>query len=87
MYEGQKEAEILFGPTMTRTAIKVGNNIAGLGIQMGDGWTSRGDAFKSGDVVKILETLGSIAVDPFAIGIIDSSFSGSSQASGWGLCF
>ena len=87
MYEGQKEAEILFGPTMTRTAIKVGNNIAGLGIQMGDGWTCRGDAFKSGDVVKILETLGSIAVDPFAIGIIDSSFSGSSQASGWGLGF
>lgn len=78
MYEGQKEAEILFGPTMTRAAIKLGNT-------MDDGWTKRGDAFKSGDAEKIFSTLGSIIVDP--LGIIDNDWSGQSQASGWGLGF
>ena len=77
-YEGQKAAEIVFGPTMTRGAIKFGNIVD-------DGWTSRGDAFKSGDAEKIFSTIGSIVVDPFAVGIIKDDWSGDAQGSGWGL--
>jgi len=77
-YEGQKAAEIVFGPTMTRGAIKLGNTVDA-------GWTSRGDAFKSGDAEKIFSTLGSIIVDPLAVGIIKDDWSGASQGSGWGL--
>jgi len=77
-YEGQKEAEILFGPTMTRSAIKLGNI-------MDEGWTKRGDAFKSGDAEKIFSTLGSIIVDPLGVGIMDNS--GDAWASSFGINF
>tara|TARA_X000000368_G_scaffold161681_1_gene127418 strand:- start:11926 stop:13635 length:1710 start_codon:yes stop_codon:yes gene_type:complete len=70
-YEGQKEAEILFGPTMTRGAIKYGN-------------AKFGQAFESGDPIEILAAIGSIVQDPFNI---NQNFSGSSQASGWGMGF
>ena len=50
---------------------------------MGDGWTSRGDAFKSGDVEKIFSTIGSIIVDPLAVGIMDGDNAG--DPGSWGL--